>query len=165
MNGDLDGRENVLVRIHSECLTGDVLGSRRCDCGPQLQEALRRIGEEGGAVLYMRQEGRGIGLTAKLMAYNLQDEGYDTAEANLHLGFQVDQRDFAPAIFMLQDLGVQSVRLLTNNPEKIKAFSDSEVKVVAREPLEIPAHSDNYAYLHTKQEKMGHYLNINGYAH
>jgi 3,4-dihydroxy 2-butanone 4-phosphate synthase / GTP cyclohydrolase II len=165
VNGDIHGKEGVLVRIHSECMTGDVFGSRRCDCGPQLQHALRRVAQEGGAVLYLRQEGRGIGLTSKLKAYNLQDEGYDTVEANLHLGFEEDERDYESALFMLKDLGIKSIRLMTNNPEKVAAFADSGIEVVAREPIEIPAHDDNYSYLHTKQVRMGHLLNLNGHAH
>lgn len=154
--GEVDGRENVLVRVHSECFTGDVLGSRRCDCGEQLQRALHLIAQEGaGVVLYLRQEGRGIGLRDKLRAYNLQDEGYDTVEANLMLGHAEDERDYSAAVEMLRGLGVRSVRLLTNNPAKIESLQALGMPVNGREPLQ-PQHitADNALYLQTKVTRM-----------
>lgn len=149
----------VLVRIHSECLTGDVFGSTRCDCGEQLEEALRRTSAEGGVVIYLRQEGRGIGLTNKLKAYNLQDnEGLDTAEANTHLGFEVDQRSYADAVCILQDLGITAIRLMTNNPDKIDSFDGSPVQIVGREPIVIKPGRNNSAYLSAKKRLMGHLM-------
>lgn len=157
--GDIRSPEPVLVRIHSECLTGDVFGSRRCDCGPQLTESLRRIAEEGrGVVIYLRQEGRGIGLTDKLRAYALQDSGRDTVEANIELGHPAEARTYAVGAQMLLALGVPEVRLLTNNPGKVDGLKASGVTVVAREPLEIAPTKDNAAYLATKKTKMGHLL-------
>ncbi len=156
--GDLDGPP-PLVRIHSECLTGDVFGSVRCDCGEQLQAALHDISEEGrGLLLYLRQEGRGIGLNNKIRAYALQDEGMDTVEANLHLGFPADLRTYAHAAAMMNDQGVYSVRLATNNPEKVKALEAFGVRVVERVRYNIPPRPENYAYLQTKASKMGHLL-------
>ncbi|MEM7372352.1 MAG: GTP cyclohydrolase II [Bacteroidota bacterium] len=152
--------EPVLVRIHSECMTGDVFGSVRCDCGEQLEAAMKTISKQGGLVLYLRQEGRGIGLVNKMHAYNLQDEGFDTAEANTKLGFEVDSRKFDIAIRILEDLGVQKIRLMTNNPEKLAAFDDANVSIVERVPLEISPRQENKFYLHTKQRVMGHLLNI-----
>lgn len=160
--GDVHGRENVLTRIHSECFTGDVLGSRRCDCGEQLQRALHLIAQEGaGVVLYLRQEGRGIGLRQKLRAYNLQDDGYDTVEANLMLGHADDEREYSAAAAMLQALDVRSVRLLTNNPAKIEHLEALGVPVGGREPLQ-PLHitADNALYLRTKVERMRHLLAV-----
>jgi 3,4-dihydroxy 2-butanone 4-phosphate synthase / GTP cyclohydrolase II len=149
--------EGVLCRIHSECLTGDIFHSLRCDCGPQLAESLRRIDAEGrGLVLYLRQEGRDIGLTNKILAYELQDHGLDTVEANLQLGHPVDARSYEAAHDMLRDLGVRSIRILTNNPAKIDALRGLEVPVVERVPLVIPAGDSNRAYLETKRSKMGH---------
>ena len=145
----------TLVRLHSECMTGDVFGSYRCDCGEQLHQALERIALEGGVLIYLRQEGRGIGLIAKLRAYNLQDAGFDTAHANTELGFEVDARRYDDAIFMLQDLGVTDVRLLTNNPLKLDALG-SEINVVERVPLVIAPRPTNDRYLRTKRELMGH---------
>ncbi len=150
----------VLVRIHSECMTGDVFGSLRCDCGEQLEEALRTIGKDGGIVIYLRQEGRGIGLINKMKAYNLQDQGMNTAEANVHLGFEIDERDYGIAICILKDLKVKSVLLMTNNPDKIESLKDSSVEVVGRIPLEIKPHQENKDYLQTKQNLMGHLLDI-----
>ena len=159
MCGDVRGERAPLVRIHSECLTGDVLGSRRCDCGPQLHQALQRMRVDGaGVLLYLRQEGRGIGLSNKLKAYALQDEGHDTVEANLQLGFPADLRDFAVAAKILQSLEVPRVRLLTNNPEKLETVSRLGVEVTERVPLAIPADAYNAYYLSTKREKLGHLL-------
>jgi len=157
--GETRSPEPLLVRMHSECLTGDVFHSLRCDCGPQLDEALRRVGEAGrGLVLYLRQEGRGIGLLDKIRAYALQDEGRDTVEANLELGLPVDSRDYGLAAQILHTLGVQRVRLMTNNPEKIRTLTEFGVEVVAREPLEVAPSDDNRQYLRTKKEKLGHLL-------
>lgn len=157
--GETRSAEPLLVRIHSECLTGDVFHSLRCDCGPQLDEALARIVAAGrGLVIYLRQEGRGIGLLDKIRAYALQDAGRDTVEANLELGLPIDGRDYGLAAQILHTLGVHQVRLLTNNPDKIQTISDFGVRVVAREPLLVPASDDNRAYLRTKKEKLGHLL-------
>ncbi len=161
IKGNLEDGENILVRIHSECLTGDALGSRRCDCGPQLRLALKKIEEEGqGIVIYMRQEGRGIGLTNKLRAYALQDLGLDTYDANVELGFSPEERNYKIAIEMLKVLGVKSVRLMTNNPEKISAFEKYGIEVVERIHHEIAPHSDDKKYLETKKERFGHNLNL-----
>jgi 3,4-dihydroxy 2-butanone 4-phosphate synthase / GTP cyclohydrolase II len=155
--GDLTGPDPVLVRVHSECLTGDVFGSRRCDCGQQLDGALQRIGEAGeGVLLYMRQEGRGIGLLNKLKAYHLQDQGLDTVEANQKLGFQPDQRDYTGAAFILRNLGIESVRLLTNNPRKVDALRNCGVTVTERVPLVVDPVETNRRYLETKRVKLGH---------
>jgi GTP cyclohydrolase II len=151
---DLDSP--VLTRIHSECITGDLFGSRRCDCGEQLNAAMELIAREGGVVLYLRQEGRGIGIINKLKAYNLQDLGLNTVDANIHLGLQVDVRDYRIALEILHSLKIHRVRLLTNNPDKIEAFDQSGIELVAREPLVITPHAENLAYLKTKQEEMGH---------
>lgn len=161
LNGDVAGKENVLVRIHSECFTGDVLGSRRCDCGEQLQRSLEIIALEGcGVVIYLRQEGRGIGLAEKLRAYNLQDSGLDTVEANLALGHPVDDRDYAMAAAILKDLGVQSVRMITNNPSKISEMEDRGI-VVKERIAQIPTvYEDNMNYLITKVQRMNHLLNL-----
>lgn len=150
----------VPVRIHSECMTGDVFGSRRCDCGEQLENSLRITAEQGGVVIYLRQEGRGIGLINKLKAYNLQDIGLNTAEANTHLGFDVDARQYECAVFILQDLGISTVHLITNNPDKVEALRRSPIRVVARIPLVVEPHDDNRGYLETKQELMGHLLGL-----
>lgn len=158
--GQVQDQEDVLVRLHSECFTGDVLGSLRCDCGPQLNRALELIANEGmGVVLYLRQEGRGIGLLEKLRAYNLQDEGYDTVDANLLLGHQADARDYTVAAHILQDLRLRSVRLLTNNPDKLESLQKLGVRVTQRVPLEIEAQAENAAYLATKVARMRHLLN------
>lgn len=157
--GDLDPSIPTLVRIHSECLTGDVFGSKRCDCGPQLHQALQQIASEGrGVILYMRQEGRGIGLFHKLRAYALQDQGHDTVEANHLLGFPDDARDYAAAAYILHDLGVASIRLLTNNPQKLRALEFFGLRIVQRVPLILPPNEHNAHYLRTKLEKMGHFL-------
>jgi GTP cyclohydrolase II len=159
--GDVAGKPDVLVRLHSECFTGDVLGSRRCDCGEQLHFAMQQIAARGeGVLIYLRQEGRGIGLLDKLRAYNLQDEGYDTVEANLLLGHQADERDYTVAARILDDLGVQSVRLLTNNPLKIDTLRDLGISVVERVPVEPTVHDENAYYLFTKVTRMNHMLNL-----
>lgn len=159
--GEVAGQENVLVRIHSECFTGDVLGSQRCDCGPQLHHAMQRIAAVGqGVIVYLRQEGRGIGLADKLRAYNLQDVGYDTVDANLALGHRADARDYTAAAHILQDLEVHSLRLLTNNPDKIAGLQAAGVQVAARLPLATAVTPENAAYLRTKVEKMRHLLDL-----
>jgi GTP cyclohydrolase II len=159
MKGDVRGKENVLLRVHSECLTGDVFGSRRCDCGEQLQQALAAIAKEGqGLVLYLRQEGRGIGIVNKVRAYNLQDQGADTIEANEMLGFPPDLRTYQCASCILNFLNVKSVRVMTNNPNKIEELTKHGVRVAERVPLEVPSNPDNERYLATKKDQMGHLL-------
>ena len=159
VKGDVRGKSDVLMRIHSECLTGDVFGSHRCDCGEQLENALRSIEEQGeGIVIYMRQEGRGIGLTNKIKAYTLQDQGYDTVEANVKLGFPPDMREYSLAAQMLRELDVKSVKLLTNNPEKKEDLERWGITVTKRVPIVIKANSINAKYLNTKKEKMRHML-------
>lgn len=155
-----DPAKPVLVRIHSECLTGDLFHSRRCDCGEQLAKALELTAEKGGVVIYLRQEGRGIGLINKLKAYNLQDEGLNTADANTHLGFEVDSRQYDLAIEILADLGIKQIHLLTNNPLKLEAIKHSGIEVTGRVPLIIEPKKENQSYLRTKRELMGHLLNI-----
>jgi GTP cyclohydrolase II len=161
VKGDVSGQSDITVRIHSECFTGDVMGSRRCDCGEQLHRAMSIINEVGrGVVVYLRQEGRGIGLLEKLRAYNLQDEGYDTVEANLLLGHQPDERDYTVAARILEDLNVRSILLLTNNPTKIEALKDLGIHITARVPMHTPIHADNVAYMKTKARRMHHLLDI-----
>ncbi len=159
--GEVADQKNVLVRVHSECFTGDVLGSRRCDCGDQLHGAMRMIGEAGqGVIVYLRQEGRGIGLLDKLRAYNLQDQGYDTVEANLLLGHQADEREYDIAAAILADLRVRSIRLLTNNPDKVERLTSLGVKVIERVPIQAPVHPENAFYLSTKAHRMRHHLDL-----
>ena len=158
--GDMKGPDPVLVRVHSECLTGDVFASTRCDCGPQLHAALDAIVEKGwGALLYLRQEGRGIGLHAKIQAYHLQDQGADTLDANLMLGHPADARDYAIAANILADLGVEQVNLLTNNPEKVDQLTKHGIEVASRTPLIVGVGAKNRDYLATKGERMGHHIN------
>ncbi len=160
--GDVNSGEPVLVRVHSECLTGDVFGSQRCDCGEQLNMALKRISQEGrGILLYMRQEGRGIGLLNKLKAYHLQDSGMDTVEANEALGFPADLRDYGIGAEILADLGVKELRLMTNNPKKISGINGFGLTIIERIPIEIHHNENNYFYLETKRVKFGHMLNTN----
>ncbi len=157
VKGTLRSGDSVLVRVHSQCLTGDVFQSERCDCGEQLEASLRMIEQSGqGVIVYMHQEGRGIGLANKIRAYALQDQGRDTVEANLELGFDEDLRDYGIAAQILRDLGLRSIRLLTNNPRKMLGLQGYGIEIAERIPLEVPARSGNLAYLRTKQEKLGH---------
>lgn len=161
VKGDVRGKENVKLRIHSECFTGDILGSLRCDCGDQLQETMKRIDELGeGVILYMRQEGRGIGLYNKLKAYNLQDEGYDTVEANLKLGFAEDEREYKVAAKMIEALEIKSISLITNNPTKIKELTDLGINIVDRDRIIVQYTGENKNYMTTKIRKMGHMIDI-----
>jgi len=159
--GEIDPEEPVLVRVHSQCLTGDIFGSARCDCGPQLEQALVTIAEEGrGVLLYLLQEGRGIGLMNKLRAYELQEQGHDTVEANERLGFRPDQRDYGIGAQILRDIGVRKMRLLTNNPSKYIGLNGYGLEIVERVPLEVPPTESSRAYLKTKREKLGHLLKL-----
>lgn len=159
VKGDVANGENVPVRIHSECFTGDVLGSRRCDCGEQLAMAMHYVNEAGcGVVIYLRQEGRGIGLLKKLQAYNLQDQGMDTVDANIHLGHLADEREYSVAALILDSLNVKSIQLLTNNPEKIANLVKLGVDVQGRISIIATAHDDNVDYLKTKAKRMAHWL-------
>lgn len=159
--GRLMGQENVLVRVHSECFTGDVLGSQRCDCGEQLDTSLKQIADEGqGVLVYMRQEGRGIGLLEKLRAYNLQDKGYDTVDANLILGHQADSRDYSVTAGILHELGVRSIRLLTNNPDKIERLRELGMRVTERIELTPTINPNNVGYIRTKVNRMNHLLDL-----
>lgn len=159
VRGDVSGRKNVLVRVHSECLTGDVFGSRRCDCGPQLHQAMRQVAEEGrGVIVYMRQEGRGIGLAPKIKAYKLQEQGYDTVEANQKLGYGMDLREYGLGAQILVDLGLKTIRLLTNNPRKIVGLDGYGLKIVEQVPIRVRPNPHNERYLKTKREKLGHLL-------
>lgn len=166
VHGDVVGQADVVTRLHSECLTGDVMGSLRCDCRDQLEASLQRIAAEPrGVVLYMRQEGRGIGLANKIRAYALQDRGLDTVEANLALGFRDDERDYAVAAHMLHSLGLASVRLLTNNPGKVAQLEQHGVKVSSRLPHLLPPNPHNRFYLETKAKRSGHFIDLSGLPH
>jgi 3,4-dihydroxy 2-butanone 4-phosphate synthase / GTP cyclohydrolase II len=157
--GDVAGKSNVLVRVHSECLTGDVFGSRRCDCGPQLQQTMRQIAAAGrGVLVYMRQEGRGIGLAPKIKAYKLQEQGYDTVEANKKLGYDTDLREYGLGAQILADLGLKTIRLLTNNPKKVVGLEGYGLKIVEQVPIRVKPNPHNERYLKTKRKKMGHLL-------
>jgi len=159
--GDIKTRKPVLVRVHSECLTGDIFGSLRCDCGEQVIQSIKRIAEEGrGVLLYMRQEGRGIGFHNKICAYELQDKGMDTIEANLSLGFEPDLRDYGIGAQILADLGLHKIRLITNNPKKVIGLEGYGINVIETVPIIIPPNTHNRRYLETKQKKMGHILKI-----
>lgn len=155
---DLDVSQPVTVRIHSECITGDLFHSKRCDCGPQLDYSMNKIHQDCGVVLYLRQEGRGIGIINKMKAYNLQDQGIDTHQANLDLGLAADGRKYDIALEMLDHLDIKSIRLLTNNPDKLKAFDHSTVKVIERLPILMDASEENAKYLETKKSKFGHLI-------
>jgi len=157
VKGDVEGKDDILVRVHSECLTGDVFHSRRCDCGEQLEQALARIEQEGeGVLLYLAQEGRGIGLMNKLRAYELQEQGLDTVEANIELGFKADAREYGIGSQILADLGLTTIRVLTNNPKKISGISGFGLEVVSQEPIEVEPNDENREYLETKRDKLGH---------
>jgi 3,4-dihydroxy 2-butanone 4-phosphate synthase/GTP cyclohydrolase II len=157
--GEVAGKRKVLVRVHSECLTGDVFGSRRCDCGPQLHQAMRQVAKAGrGVVVYMRQEGRGIGLAPKIKAYKLQEQGYDTVEANQKLGFDMDLREYGLGAQILADLGLKTIRLLTNNPRKIVGLEGYGLEIVEQMPIKVKPNPHNARYLKTKRDKLGHLL-------
>jgi len=159
VRGEIGDGEDVLIRVHSSCVTGDIFHSARCDCGPQLHAAMARIADEGrGVLIYLNQEGRGIGLANKIRAYALQDEGADTVEANERLGFPADMRSYVPALEMLLDLGIKSVRLMSNNPKKLEGLAGQGIAVNERLPHEIVATSNTHHYLKTKKAKMGHFL-------
>jgi 3,4-dihydroxy 2-butanone 4-phosphate synthase/GTP cyclohydrolase II len=163
--GDVSKTPSPLVRIHSECMTGDLFGSVRCDCGQQLTHAMQAMQRDGaGILIYLRQEGRGIGLVNKLRAYNLQDTGLDTVDANLELGFKADHRDYKAAVAILEDLQVHRIRLLTNNPEKLAGFEGSQVRVVERIPLQVKPNDENVHYMRTKRDRLGHLLDVQSWA-
>lgn len=159
VKGDLTAKPGALVRVHSECLTGDVFGSRRCDCGPQLQQAMKQISDEGqGVIVYMRQEGRGIGLGPKIKAYKLQEQGYDTVEANLKLGYGMDLREYGLGAQILTDLGLKKIRLLTNNPKKVVGLDGYGLEIIEQVPIRVKANPHNKKYLQTKRQKLGHLI-------
>jgi 3,4-dihydroxy 2-butanone 4-phosphate synthase / GTP cyclohydrolase II len=159
VRGDVAGKPGVLVRVHSECLTGDVFGSRRCDCGPQLHQAMRQVADAGrGVIVYMRQEGRGIGLAPKIKAYKLQEQGYDTVEANQKLGYGMDLREYGLGAQILTDLGLKTIRLMTNNPKKVVGLEGYGLEIVEQVPIKVKANPHNARYLKTKREKLGHLL-------
>ncbi len=163
VKGDINPEEPTLVRIHSQCLTGDVFHSLKCDCGPQLQRAMKLIQSEGkGIIVYQQQEGRGIGIVNKIAAYALQDEGADTIEANVRLGFEIDQREYGQCAEVIKLLGAQRLKLMSNNPDKVRALRNAGLEIVERVPLEISANQPAFKYLLTKKEKMGHLLQLNG---
>ena len=166
VHGEVRGASDVVTRVHSECLTGDVMASLRCDCRSQLERSMRHAASlPRGVVLYMRQEGRGIGLTNKIRAYGLQERGMDTVEANLALGFRDDHRDYAVAAAMLRALGISSIQLLTNNPDKVRKLESEGIGVSARLPIQIPPNAHNRGYLKTKALRSGHYIDVDGDAH
>lgn len=163
VKGDIKPEEPTLVRIHSQCLTGDVFHSLKCDCGPQLQRAMELVQDEGkGIIVYQQQEGRGIGIVNKIRAYALQDEGADTIEANVRLGFGIDEREYHQCAEVIKLLGARRLRLMSNNPDKVRALRDAGLEVVERVPLEIKPPASAFKYLMTKKEKMGHLLQLNG---
>lgn len=164
VKGAIDKNSGILVRVHSECLTGDVFHSKRCDCQQQLDKALRLIAKKNGILIYLRQEGRGIGLLNKIKAYKLQDGGMDTVEANEKLGFKADMRDYSAGVKILADLGVKNIRLLTNNPKKIEGLEKYGIRIIERVPLVIKPNTHNKRYLEAKREKLGHYLEKKGFV-
>lgn len=161
--GDIKTNQPVLVRVHSQCITGEVFKSKRCDCGKQLEKAMKLIAKEGGVLLYLHQEGRGIGFVNKIRAYALQDQGMDTVEANERLGFKPDMRDYTAGAEILADLGVKKIRLLTNNPKKIDGLKKYGLEIAERVPLQVSLTKDNEKYLRAKKEKLGHIIDLGGF--